>query len=818
MLNQTQAALLKTILDEGFNNILASNASDALKIAAIYAIGLPHIPETLGLQLTEHNILKSVEFLHKIYNHPNPQNRAVGQIAPVQYGYVSWQDKDKNEIISERVGLLSLTARQNPNEQAVTKKDVTDAIEAAAAIAIEQIKNPQVEDKTEQEEEIDRAYLALKEVVEASGLELNSALAQKMPAVLRPLVVEKKIPPQLLAEISLENIMRLYIPLVSLFNQDIITFSEYHAFPLASKKILLEAIRSGVKDKNILNDLVTTLKSANPFSTLLFYRWLQESGGLVQPNFYSDLNNIKKGLKSVEAHSKKLEEAAAGITITASQMDLLMNVPMSLLYMMINKKIPLAPFLQIDKSSLEKKYLLLIDYFISNKISFEKYHALSDVNKTIVCFFALATQNVSANSSENFNITEWLATVPDQVSRGFTNLLSSKPMDVLIVTYPQRKAALLYFILEQPPAENFHFNMGEVIPQYTVLGDIFANNIITMEQYRHLSEAKRKIFKFFIQGSAYKDSNDKPFIQKIYTEISHAPDDLASSLENAIESIENNDAVSLVTEVKNANTVLTSLNKLLDKKAKDEYKKILDIKSGLYKNFMGASLGFNFADEHYLEKRLRPSGLVLNSDYFSAHDKEQYETSCKDINQMYNSIYSENLLSKTDPDLKHYFPKKSYALQSLRSNALQWSWPADLSAAAFLVSFLKNVEHFNDHDNLDKWHEKLLQKETLMSLSNEQLYALFDYFDKNAKLSLGYDSVKTLKNCLFKNTLALSAGNDQETAKNLLSLAQDPRAQKILGAGTSDSGANILAQYKAAPEEKQTEVIEFAKKSAANLQ
>jgi hypothetical protein len=144
--------------------------------------------------------------------------------------------------------------------------------------------------------------------------------------------------------------------------------------------------------------------------------------------------------------------------------------------------------------------------------------------------------------------------------------------------------------------------------------------------------------------------------------------------------------------------------------------------------------------------------------------------------------------------------------------------------------------------------QTLLTKEALVKLSNPQIFALFEYIEANNKEALkaqprleanqqfmgGMRSgtsrwsevVETMKDCVFKNALKIDPNAQQTQTKggNLLKLAQDPAAKKLLGTDAAErstlfrqpKSATLLTTYAADQSPAMTTKVEAYATERAN--
>ncbi len=145
MLNGTQRNIMEATLQfmlAGISEeVSAADALQGLKATSddeLYQAQQTHF-EALG-------ILASIDDIRRIYQHPCPQNRALGsQYVGQEEGLAVWRDPISKKICKEPLGLLGLTATNDDSVAPVNAQDVKDYLDEAIAKAIEALHIPSAE-------------------------------------------------------------------------------------------------------------------------------------------------------------------------------------------------------------------------------------------------------------------------------------------------------------------------------------------------------------------------------------------------------------------------------------------------------------------------------------------------------------------------------------------------------------------------------------------------------------------------------------------------------------------------------------------------
>ncbi|MDP1608480.1 MAG: hypothetical protein Q8L98_04095 [Chlamydiales bacterium] len=127
-INGTQKSIIEGTLIDILDHF-QSMPSAVVALEAIQLIDKNELDEIERLFLKKHDLLDDIEFLRKIFQHPCPQNRAMGDYTAIDKpegiseGQVYfWKNGFGTGVLSEPQGLLGLTARNDGTALPITKE------------------------------------------------------------------------------------------------------------------------------------------------------------------------------------------------------------------------------------------------------------------------------------------------------------------------------------------------------------------------------------------------------------------------------------------------------------------------------------------------------------------------------------------------------------------------------------------------------------------------------------------------------------------------------------------------------------------------
>lgn len=139
MLNGTQHQIMEATLQFMLEGIV-EDVTKADALAGLKATKDEALYEAQHSHFAALGILESLDAIRRIYQHPCPQNRAVGsQYVGQETGLAVWRDPISKRICKEPLGLLGLTATNDDTAEPVTAQDVWAYIDAAIAEQQERI-------------------------------------------------------------------------------------------------------------------------------------------------------------------------------------------------------------------------------------------------------------------------------------------------------------------------------------------------------------------------------------------------------------------------------------------------------------------------------------------------------------------------------------------------------------------------------------------------------------------------------------------------------------------------------------------------------